>query len=99
MSPPKGEHGLTRQQHKSDAKQKGVYDKRHRDAACYPFIIIKMEKPRVAVRCSATEQRYHLCIHEVRSVSNMHMMVCGQCLNPCDMHIMCTHADSKDSVN
>lgn len=37
------EERLTRQQHKSDVKQKGVYDRGRRDAACYLFTIIKME--------------------------------------------------------
>lgn len=37
------EERLTRQQRKSDVKQKGVYDRGRRDAACYLFTIIKME--------------------------------------------------------
>lgn len=37
------EERLTRQQHKSDVKQKGVYGRGRRDAACYLFTIIKME--------------------------------------------------------
>lgn len=42
-SPLPGKQSLTRQQCKSDVKQKGVYDKLCGNATCYPFIIIKIE--------------------------------------------------------
>lgn len=71
-SPFPGEQKLMRQQHKSDAKQKAVYDKRRRDAACYPFIIIKMERFESQFAVLLLQ---HLYIHEVLHVSEMHTMV------------------------
>lgn len=43
-SPLSDEQRLTRQQRKSDVKQKAVYDNRRHDAGCYPFIIIETER-------------------------------------------------------
>ncbi len=88
-----GEQKLTRQQHKSDVKQKGVCDKRCRDAACYPFITIKMEsfESQKAVLLLSS----NICTSMKYYVSARCAQWCRQCLNPCDMHIRCTHADSE----